>query len=73
MLLKSLGANNSDENGKPGFFEALEKMISKLRQECIAKFADKDDITSLRRRIDDLESDVNELFDKSKNHGISLS
>jgi hypothetical protein len=31
MLLKSLGSNGSDANGKPGFFEALEKMISSLR------------------------------------------
>ena len=68
-----MGSSGNGADGGPGIIEALEKMISRLRQECIAKFADKDDITSLRQRVSDLEKDTNDLFDKNKYYGISLS
>ena len=45
-LLKSLGAENQND-GKPGFIDALEEMINGLRKEIFGKFAEKDDFNNL--------------------------
>ena len=53
-LLKSLGAEEN-QNGKPGFIEALEEMIDGLRKEIFGKFVEKDDFNNLSKRVEDLE------------------
>ena len=76
LLLKSLGGGNSsgDVDGKPGFLEALENLVDKLRKECESKYGTKDDMIKFKKRIDALEDqlkyemrDVNTNIDNQSN------
>ena len=58
LLLKSMGSGSSGEDGKPGFLDALESLVDKLRKECESKYAGKDDLIKFKKRIDALEDQL---------------
>jgi hypothetical protein len=59
LLLKSLGSSGaSGDDGKPGFLDALESLVDKLRKECEGKYALKDDMIKFKKRIDALEDQL---------------
>lgn len=56
--MKSLGSSSSGNDGKPGFLDALESLVDKLRKECEGKYGLKDDMIKLKKRIDALEDQL---------------
>ena len=55
QLLKSMG---QQEDGKPGFLDALETMIENLKKEIYARFASKDEVEDLSKRVTALEQEM---------------
>ena len=57
ILLKSLGASSGSggASDNSGLLDALAIMVENLRKECYAKFAEKDDLSKFRKRIENLE------------------
>lgn len=77
LLLKSLGSTASNgEDGKPGFLDALESLVDKLRKECESKYALKDDMLKFKKRIDALEDqlkyEIRDVNQSIENQGNSL-
>jgi chromosome segregation ATPase len=74
QLLKTLGATRSGSNGDNGssMIDALETLIENLRKECYAKFGDRQEQDSMKRRIDDIMNHLRELDHKSENHENSI-
>ena len=73
MLLKSMGASSNGADGGSGFISALEGLIDKLRKEIHSKFAEKDDLNSIKKRLSDVESGFKDLEDDCKNLNTSMS
>lgn len=48
-------------------------MVENLRKEMYAKFSEKDDVSKLKKRIDDLQENVKVLDEESRNHEHSLN
>lgn len=74
-LLRSLGfiGNNQGEDAKQGFFDALETLIENLRKECYAKFVFRDDFASFRKRVENLEKEMEDTQKVLVNHSTSIN
>jgi hypothetical protein len=80
LLLKSLGGGSSGSSGgdgQAGFVDVLENLVDKLRKECEQKYAHKDELLKLKKKVDALEDllkhEVRGVYTEIENQGNSLA
>jgi len=44
----------SNDDGSPGFMDALETLVENLRKECYAKFANRDHVEEMDKKLEEL-------------------